>query len=158
MIFRPIFWLVYLWKLVWNVAFLHLCTTTVSPEGGKSKFWLGRVLIWWVLIHDNHLGASGQVKIKSPPLFFAHFFHPYGGNCHFWSTISHFGAQRPKNQNPCGGSSSFMPLMEKNHMRPHGMAHTKLLHINISLKSWFGARIFQYVECPSVTGEYILGD
>ena len=124
---RPTLRLDNVWKLVWNVAILHLCTIAAKPKGSKSKFWLGGIPTLLLLIHPVHLGAPSKVKIKTSPLFLALFFHLYGGNGQFWSTIGHCWPQRSKNQNPLGESSSFMPPMKTNHMPPLAMAHGKPL-------------------------------
>ena len=107
-IFWPILGRTKLWKLVWNVAFLKICTTTASPMGSKSKFWLGRIPTMVLLINAEHLGASKHVKTKKINLFLAHFFSSLWRNCHFWPQIGHHLAQKPKNQNHPGRSK--MPI------------------------------------------------
>ena len=114
-----------MWKLVWNVACLHLCTVSMSPKGSESKFWRGRTSSFVVMVQKNHMRPIGAAHTKSATLNFFMFLRFYGGNGCFWATN---GKKMPRGSGLKfwrGRTSSFMVVILKNRMVLVGAAHTK---------------------------------
>ena len=79
------------------------------------------------LMNTNHVGPHRASCTKCLRSIFPIFLNSYGGNGHFWQTIGHCWAQRPKDENSPRANPLCMPLANTIHIGLHGASCTKCL-------------------------------